>query len=312
MTYARDYTSQIQLRQGAWIFYQALYWVIGGTWPIYALSLGGLLTACLVRSRGECLVLMAFWCASLCALSPGLYFRPHYFLFMAPVTALLAGLCVQAVAHWLLQSKPETAPTVSLPRRWMAWVTVCALSLPFCLFIERFILIRGRAAVTIRYIHEDSQFQEAPVVGAYLKQRMKPEDRLFILGSDPQLCFYSQRHSATSFVYLYPFFERHPHRAMMQAKMIEQVEAAHPDYVVMLQTHPFEKFPLPDWEGPLPEWMPRFLGSYALCGYALAGPGDESTYVFDLPPGAAAPDKAGIKIYHRMAAAVSTKGTQRR
>jgi hypothetical protein len=41
-------------------------------------------------------------------------------------------------------------------------------------------------------------------VASYLKEHTEPEDHLAILGSEPQIYFYSGRKSATGYIYTYP------------------------------------------------------------------------------------------------------------
>ncbi|SFJ26095.1 ArnT family glycosyltransferase [Planctomicrobium piriforme] len=288
MTYARDYTSQNSLPLAAWTFYQMLYWVIGGTWPIYVLSVIGLISAAATLPWRSSLTVGSFWLASGAAVATGFYFRPHYFLFAAPVTALLAGFAVQTVADRL--QRPTWLRT--------GWLVGCAASLVFCFFIERLILFRITMPVAIRAIHPGYAFVESPLVGEYLKERLPADGRVFILGSEPQICFYAHRRSATGFIYLYPFFEKHPHQVAMQQRLIDQVEAAKPEYVIVTRTHPFFD-PDPNWEGPLLDWIPRFLSGYEQCGIAIAKP--EGVSFFDFAPAQPVPlpPAADLILYRR-------------
>jgi hypothetical protein len=53
-----------------------------------------------------------------------------------------------------------------------------------------------------------------------------------ILGSEPQICFYAHRRSATGHIYMYPLMEGHPFAANMQREMILEIEQSRPEYFV--------------------------------------------------------------------------------
>jgi hypothetical protein len=72
-------------------------------------------------------------------------------------------------------------------------------------------------------------------IADYIRERTTPEDRIAVLGSEPQIYFDSRRRSATGYIYMYPLMERQPYAARMREEMIRQVEAAHPTYLVLVQ-----------------------------------------------------------------------------
>ena len=55
-----------------------------------------------------------------------------------------------------------------------------------------------------------------------------------MIGSEPQIYFYSQRHSATGFIYMYPLMEQQKYASNMQDQMIQEIEQAKPDFVVFV------------------------------------------------------------------------------
>jgi hypothetical protein len=73
-------------------------------------------------------------------------------------------------------------------------------------------------------------------VGEYLREKAAPEDTLAVLGSEPEIYFYSGLPSATRYLYTYPFVEQHEHALEMQAEMIRQVERGKPTYCVVVNS----------------------------------------------------------------------------
>jgi hypothetical protein len=70
------------------------------------------------------------------------------------------------------------------------------------------------------------------VIADSLKAWTSPTDKIGILGSEPQIFFYAHRQSASGYIYTYALMEKHPFALHMQDKMIRQIEAAAPRYLV--------------------------------------------------------------------------------
>jgi hypothetical protein len=77
-------------------------------------------------------------------------------------------------------------------------------------------------------------FPESLEIGRYLETHTAPEDRIAVLGSEPQLYFYAKRRAATGYVYTYEMMREHPHVREFQTEMAREIEAANPKYVVMV------------------------------------------------------------------------------
>ena len=69
-------------------------------------------------------------------------------------------------------------------------------------------------------------------VGRFIRDHSSPEDRIAVLGSEPEIYFYARRRSATGYIYTYALMEPQPFAATMQDEMIREIEAAHPRYLV--------------------------------------------------------------------------------
>jgi hypothetical protein len=83
-----------------------------------------------------------------------------------------------------------------------------------------------------RAIYGTSPFPEAVELGRYLALHCPPDARIAVIGSEPEIYFYSHRRSATGYVYTYPLIEPQPYAAAMQKEMIQEVEKSRPAYLV--------------------------------------------------------------------------------
>ena len=67
------------------------------------------------------------------------------------------------------------------------------------------------------------------------------DDGIAVLGSEPQIYFYSKRHSATGYICTYRLMEPQSYARQMQEEMIRQIEFARPKYRI--------------WAGVPPSWL---------------------------------------------------------
>jgi hypothetical protein len=85
-----------------------------------------------------------------------------------------------------------------------------------------------------RAIYGTNPFPEAVEIGRYLAAHSSPGARIVVLGSEPQIYFYSHRRSATGYICTYPLMEPQPRAVEMQKEMIREIEKTNPDFVVFV------------------------------------------------------------------------------
>jgi hypothetical protein len=83
-----------------------------------------------------------------------------------------------------------------------------------------------------RKIFGHDPFSEAVAAGSYIKTHSSEQDTIGLFGSEPEICFYSARHCASSYLYTYPLMEKQKFARQMQAEMIEQVQDARPRFLI--------------------------------------------------------------------------------
>ncbi len=167
--------------------------------------------------RGSAVFITAFWIFSFLAVAPGLYFRQHYFVLLLPAVALSAGAAV-GIGIEVSRSR--------LPY----WLFGAALI--WTLAVQRDFLFRMTPMEACRHLYDRNPFPEAIPVSAYIREHSSKDARVAVIGSEPEIYFYSERHSATSNLYTYAMMEDQPYALRMQSQMIDEVEAAAPEYVV--------------------------------------------------------------------------------
>ena len=107
-------------------------------------------------------------------------------------------------------------------------------AISFALFAERETLLLQRPLDVSRTIYGGNPFPEAIRVAQYLREHTNPTDTIAVLGSEPEICFYAHRHSATGYIYMYGLMEPQRFAGRMQREMMREIEAARPKYLVIV------------------------------------------------------------------------------
>jgi general stress protein CsbA len=164
----------------------------------------------------------------LIATSAGLYFRNQYFILLLPAVALLAGVAVETVTRRL-------AADATPVRRAALAVALVAVPLVHLVYLERAILFTATPRQVGRALYGMNPFPEAIEIARYVKERAAAGDRIAVVGSEPEIYFYSQRRGATGYIYTYALMEPQPYAARMQSEMIREIEAGDPRFVVFVR-----------------------------------------------------------------------------
>jgi hypothetical protein len=170
---------------------------------------------------------IVFVASALLGTMMGLQFRLHYFLLASPALALLSGIGLDALGGLLATQSPR-ALRVALP----CALGLVALAQP--LYASRAILFELGPAQVARAIYGRNPFPESVEVARYLREHSADDDRVAVVGSEPQIYFYAARRSATGYIYTYPLMELQPYAPAMQREMIKEIETAAPRFLVFV------------------------------------------------------------------------------
>jgi len=87
-----------------------------------------------------------------------------------------------------------------------------------------------------RDVYGLNPFPESIEIGDYIAAHTNEDDQIAVIGSEPQIYFYSKRRSATGYVYMYPMMEPDkPFSIKMQKQMITEIEDVKPKYLVYIK-----------------------------------------------------------------------------
>jgi Dolichyl-phosphate-mannose-protein mannosyltransferase len=224
INYAWQYGSLVPVSQAPQIFLRSANEVVLTGWPVWMLAGIGALTGLWdQRTRASILFLIGLLFFSALAVCPGFYFRTHYFILVLPAVSLLAGAAISKLTE-ILEGR------LILIRLVPVLLFAVALSVPILLDKKIFFEVSPNQACGL--IYPDNPFLESVRIGTYVREHTEPGDTIAVLGSEPEIYFYSHRHSATGYIYTYGLMESQKYAQQMQQEMIREIEAARPKYLV--------------------------------------------------------------------------------
>jgi len=102
----------------------------------------------------------------------------------------------------------------------------------YTIFQQRELFFEMDPIAACRSLYFGNPFPEAVDVARFIKLHTSPDARIAVVGSEPEIYFYSHRHSATGYIYTYGLMEEQEYAAKMQKEMIAEIESARPEYLV--------------------------------------------------------------------------------
>lgn len=227
--YARAYANQVSWAE-AWFNLSDRVGTLAAASPLIWLAVVLGVPVCLLSHRTvrSKFFVLGFALFSFLAVCPGFFFRPHYFILLLPGAALLAGVAVEfAATRMARRQKP-------LPQLGLTFVLL-GLCLVGTLYSQRQFLFFMSPAEACTDTYWPNPFNESLEIARFIRHNSKPSDTIAIIGSEPQICFYAGRRSATGYIYMYPLMEGHEFAATMQRRLIDEVERAAPEYLLFVR-----------------------------------------------------------------------------
>lgn len=225
VSYARQYSGLLTLKDGWDLFtyhFARIFMAAPGIWIVALVGIAGLFWQ--PQFRKWAAFVLGFLVFSWLGVSSGLYFRFHYFLLAIPAVALLVGIAIEAAIQALETVKPvlRIVPIA---------IFLAVLGWGIGLNFKYYFRLTSMQACRFTYGMNEG-FPEAQQLAIYLQQHTAPNDRVGVLGSEPEVYFYSHRLSATGYIYMYPLMENQPYWQKMQQQMISEIESNHPEYLL--------------------------------------------------------------------------------
>jgi Dolichyl-phosphate-mannose-protein mannosyltransferase len=224
-TYAGTYAAHEPFADGLRHLYEYLRdrsGVYAGFWILA--SAGFLLSLRNQTVRKEMIFTVGFLMFSFLGTAVGLYFRAHYFVLLLPAFAILTGLAVDSLRRELSSRTAKIIP-----------LFLFAAVMGWNIWLQKNIFFRLPPDAVCRVIYtSQNPFIESIAVARFIREHSAANARVAVVGSEPQIYFYAQRHSATGYIYTYPLMEAQPYAISMEREMGVEIEAGKPEYLVLV------------------------------------------------------------------------------
>jgi len=227
-TYAYQYATNVGAKEGWGYFVKYSSQAAGSAIAIWGLAGIGLTTFVWSRkARPHAVFMLGLLLFSGLAFSAGLYFRPHYFILLLPALSLLVGLAIDSAA--VLSSRSTNRFFHYFPVAIFVIAVIATFAQEFHFYFD------ADPVSASRYVYPKDPFPESVAIGRYIEKNFPPKASMAVLGSEPQIMFYSRRRSVTGYLYTYSLTEEQKYADTMQRDLISQIEAASPDFLVYIQ-----------------------------------------------------------------------------
>jgi hypothetical protein len=278
INYAWQYGSLVPLSQAPQIFFRSANEVILTGWPIWILAGIGALTGLWNQgTRASILFLVGFLFFSALAVCPGFYFRTHYFILVLPALSLLTGAAISKLTE-ILEGRRILIRFIPL------LVFAVAVSVP--VLWDKKIFFDATPVEVCRIVYPESPFPESVRIADYVREHTEPDDTIAVLGSEPQIYFYSRRHSATGYIYTYALMEPQKYADQMQKEMIREIERARPMYLVSVLMNDSWLY-RPESNPLIFNWANEYTAqNYVPAGFVNITPTGTDYFFGDVPPSA--------------------------
>jgi len=289
--YARQYGSLVLFSQAPRIFFYSAKEVLAAGWPIWTLAGIGLVAGLWEqRTRPITVFLLAFLFFSALALCPGLYFRLHYFILVLPAVSLLAGVAISRLSDLSLDR--------SIVFRFIP-LLILGFTLSWPILAERKFFFEASPVDASRMIYPENPFAESIRIAEYLREHTTRNDTIAVLGSEPQIYFLSDRHSATGYIYTYGLMETQKYARQMRQEMIRDIERAHPKFLISVVL-PDSWLQRPESERLIFTWANEYTAqNYTVAGFVNMVAPDKTDYYFNEVPQSVPQLGKYILIYQR-------------
>jgi hypothetical protein len=176
------------------------------------------------RIRSQLILFSLF---SFLAVSLGFQYRPHYFVLFIPAISIFSSFCVLSFVNQL-QRKGFSLSELFIP------ILLFLIIVGFELGANRKYLFSNDLITISRSIYFPNPFAESQIIGEFIRSHTEENERIAILGSEPQILFYANRKSVSRYIYTYFFMETHKYSFEMQREMIKEIEQASPKYLIFI------------------------------------------------------------------------------
>jgi hypothetical protein len=221
--YGIQYGSIVTLEQGIELFKLTYINIFSQSYLFWILAIVGLFLLTINnRRKYGVLEIILFFAFSFMSIVPGLYFRKHYFIMLLPSVSILV---VEGLFNLKNKIKLKSYSDTIL---FMAFAAIIL----WTLISNSPYYLSDSPEVIVKKIYASNPFNESIPISEFIASHTNPDDRIQVLGSEPQIYFYSHRMAASGHIYMYGLMEPQKFSSIMQQEMINDLARTNPKIII--------------------------------------------------------------------------------
>lgn len=219
------------------------------------------------------ITLLAF---SFLTIVPGFYFYGHYWIQTVPGLAMAAGLTYYGIMQ-ILQNKFNLKNV----RLKYIYLGVFALLVFTHVSALKTYYFRPYYEGILRAVYGNNPFPESKEIADYITAHSKPEDNIVLIGSEPQIYFYTKKKSPSRHAYFTAIVNNVKQHKEWQREFVRDTEKANPKFVVFFN-HQLSLLRQPNTDDYVFKWANDYITkNYHLVGLVDMIEGAHATYVWE-------------------------------
>jgi hypothetical protein len=237
MEYISKYSNQVPFSEAPNMFKSGLRGITAnyssvGYIALWVVSLLGIPLIFISKgSEKNKIFIFSFLLFSFLTIVPGFYFRKHYFITLLPAVALLIAVFFDFLNDFFTDK-------FKMPNFNYISFLLFLILIGIGIKVNADYLFKQNPEISCKQVYGTNPFVESIEIARFLKQNTTKDDKIAVLGSEPQICFYANRYSATGYIYTYNLVELHSYALTMQQEMAKEIEISKPKYFLTINVGP--------------------------------------------------------------------------
>ncbi|MFZ1705166.1 MAG: glycosyltransferase family 39 protein [Saprospiraceae bacterium] len=208
------------------------------------------------------------------SLSIGFHYYPHYFVVFLPAICLGFGLVFYTLGHWLKKIGISNSMLIPL----LCLVAFIPLLMAFSPSKDYY--FKEKKSNILRRVYGTNPFQESYIMGNKIQKMSTKGDSILVLGSEPQILFYSKLPSISEHMHYYQLVDGGSQNEKLQRDLINRGDNSKPRFVVFSRVG--YSWLNTNQDSALFTWISKFLQqNYKLIGMANMSPQKPTEYFWD-------------------------------
>jgi len=207
---------------------------------------------------------------------PGYFFYGHYWIQTVPGLALVAGLTFYSVTAILRDTLNFKQPII----KWIYLGIFGALTFSHVSTLKSYYYHPNYERI-LRAVYGNNPFPESMEIANYINSHSKPEDNIVLIGSEPQIYFYTKKKSPSRHAYFTSIVNNVKDHKEWQREFARDTEKAKPKFVIFFN-HPLSLLVQANVDKYVFEWANKFITeNYKIVGLVDMIDGQQSVYVYN-------------------------------